>query len=242
MKYLNTANKDSSKMMMIPPPDGKIYLPNYMIFTIPVFAFTKSGQSMQFDRRNGAVRIINPEGKDINKFTLDITPLVITEKDALDHYEEIKNMLNKTIERAKAMPDPPETKVEGNMVTKYSGYPDKKGMILRANEGLTKIDGFKKPENYFHLPYFSNIIVDDEGNLLVFEFTSKEEKNSNIFNVIAYDSNGQKLAHTSFLCDDYDLSFSGSTFVISKGYVYAVAKLKNATGMPLRLVRFKITN
>jgi hypothetical protein len=92
------------------------------------------------------------------------------------------------------------------------------------------------------LPYFSNIIVDDEGNLLVFEFTSQEEKKSNIFNVVAYDANGQKLARTSFICDDYDLSFSDAKFVISKGYVYAVAKLKNATGMPLRLVKFKITN
>ena len=95
---------------------------------------------------------------------------------------------------------------------------------------------------YLYFPYFSNIIPDDEGNLLVFEFTSAEQKESNIFNVIAYNTNGQKLARTSFICDDYDLSFSESTFVISKGYVYAVAKLKNTTGMPLRLVKLRITN
>jgi hypothetical protein len=242
MKYLNTTNKDSSKMEMIPPPDGKIYLPNYMVFKRPAFTLLKSGQFMQFDRRNGDVRVMNSDGKEISRFKLDITPLAITEKDALLHYEEARNMLNKTIERAKAMPEPPETKVEGNKVTKYSGYPDKNGMILRAEDALTKIDRYKKPENYSQLPYFSNIIIDDEGNLLVFEFTSKEEKNSNIFNVIAYDNNGQKLARTSFICDDYDLSFSDSKFVISKGYVYAVARLKNTTGMPLRLVKFKITN
>jgi len=242
MKYLNTTNKDSSRMEMIPPPDDKIYLPNFMVFKRPVFALLKSGQFMQLDRRNGDVRVMNSGGKEISRFKLDIKPLSITEKDAFRHYEEARNMLNKTIEQARTMPDPPETKVEGNKVTKYSGYPDKKGIILRAEDALTKIDRYKKPENYSQLPYFSNIIVDDEGNLLVFEFTSSEERQSNIFNVIAYDSNGQKLARTSFICDDYDLSFSDAKFVISKGYVYAIARLKNTTGMPLRLVKFKITN
>jgi len=60
--------------------------------------------------------------------------------------------------------------------------------------------------------------------------------------VIAYDSNGKKIARTSFVCDEYDLSFSDSKLVILKGYVYAVARLKNTAGMPLRLVKLKITN
>jgi hypothetical protein len=76
----------------------------------------------------------------------------------------------------------------------------------------------------------------------VFEFTKKEDAVSNIFNVIAFDNSGKKLARTSFVCDDYDLNFSESTFVISKGYVYAVAMLKNFKGMPLRLVKFKLSN
>jgi hypothetical protein len=108
---------------------------------------------------------------------------------------------------------------------------------------LDNVDIYKDIKNYYpYFPYFSNVISDDEGNLLVFEYTSYEDKKNNIFNVIAYDSKGQKLARTSFICDDYDLSFSASTFVISKGYVYAVAKLKNYKGMPLRLVKCKISN
>jgi hypothetical protein len=58
--------------------------------------------------------------------------------------------------------------------------------------------------------------------------------------VIALDMNGKRLARTSFVCDDYELTFSSSTFVISKGFVYAVAKLKNTKGMPLRLVKFRM--
>jgi hypothetical protein len=152
-------------------------------------------------------------------------------------------MLLKTKERFLAMPDLPEDKVVGNTVTTHASYPDKKGTLARNEKALSMIDKLKNSEGYFpHLPYFSNIIVDDEGNLLVFEFTSRDEKQSNIFNVIAYDNTGKKLARTSFICDDFDLSFSESTFVISKGYVYAVAKLKNFKGMPLRLVKFKISN
>ena len=106
-----------------------------------------------------------------------------------------------------------------------------------------KIDFYKDITHYSpYLPFFSNIILDDEGNFLVFEFTGKDDTKSNVFNVIAYDKSGRRLARTSFVCDDYELNFSESTFVISKGYVYAMAKLKNSHGMPLRLVKLKISN
>jgi hypothetical protein len=182
-------------------------------------------------------------GKEISSFNLDIKPVAITQQDAQDNYEENRQYLLKTLEQARSMPDLPEDRKKGDIVTQTRSYPDKKLIIKRAEEAMAMIDRLKNIDGYFpHLPYFSNIITDDEGNLLVFEFTSKEERESNIFNVIAYDSNGQKLARTSFICDDYGLSFSDSKFVISKGYVYAVARLKNTTGMPLRLVKFKITN
>jgi hypothetical protein len=108
---------------------------------------------------------------------------------------------------------------------------------------LDNVDIYRDIRNYNpYFPYFSNIIYDDEGNLLVFEFTNTNAKENNYFNVIAYDNNGQKIARTSFICDDYDLSFSDAKFVISKGYVYAVATLKNSMGMPLRLVKLRMTN
>jgi hypothetical protein len=245
-KFLKTTNRDSMKIEPIPTPDGKIYLPNYMVFRRPVFALLKSGQFLQFDRKTGEARYINADGKEIQKFKLEITPVRITEKDILEYYESTKQSLFKSISYARLVRDSAKiSKGERGTTpgTVIRAFPNSDEIIRRGEEALTKIENYKDINAYFpNLPYFSNIIVDDEGNLLVFEFTSKEEKNSNIFNVIAYSSNGQKLARTSFICDDYNLSFSGSTFVISKGYVYAVAKLKNTTGMPLRLVKLKITN
>ncbi len=238
------ASRPDSIWIVPPPPAGsKIYLPPSTEFRKPVFTLLPDGQFITSNRLDGKIKLFDKTGKEKASFNLDITPVAVTEKDAQENYETTRKMILKTIEQTRALPDLPEDKVVGNTVTMHQSYPDKNDIIAKYENALTRIDGLKKLEGYFpYLPYFSNIIIDDEGNLLVFEFTSKDEKESNIFNVIAYDKNGQKLARTSFVCDDYDLSFSESTFVISKRYVYAVAKLKNTTGMPLRLVKFKISN
>ncbi|MCU0456387.1 MAG: hypothetical protein MUE74_08800 [Bacteroidales bacterium] len=246
MRVINAASKDSMRMEVIPPPDGKIYLPNYMIFRRPVFVLLKSGQFFQFDRRYGEVKYMNSAGKEISRFKLDITPVEVTEKDALEHYESVKVSVSKSIAIARSRRDSTIiSRGERGTTpgTVIMAFPNSDNSIKSGEKILSNIERLKDINSYFpHLPYFSNIIVDDEGNLLVFEFTSAEEKQSNIFKVIAYDENGRQLARTSFICDDYDLSFSESRFVISKGYVYAIAKLKNSSGMPLRLVRFRMTN
>ncbi len=246
MRVINPSDKASSRMENIPPSDGKIYLPNYMLFNKPEFVLLKSGQFLRFDRKTGEVRYLDADGKEIQKFKLDITPTKITEKDALDHYESTNQSLIKSISYARLVRD--STKISKGERGTTPGtiiktFPNSDDIIRRGEEALTKLESLKDINKYFpNLPYFSNIIVDEEGNLLVFEFTSKEDRESNIFNVVAYDANGKILAHTSFTCDDYDLDFSGGKFIISKGYVYAVAKLKNTAGMPLRLVKFKMTN
>jgi hypothetical protein len=229
-KILNTTNPDS--MLFILPadiPDNKIYLPNYINFKRPVFTLLKDGRFILSNRENGQVKVFDKVGKEINSFKLDITPTKITEKDVLENYEMLGQRLIKATEQINT-----STTISDNR---------KQVMINQNKKTLGTLERYKDIGNYFpHLPYFSNIIVDSEGNLLVFEFTGNDDAVSNIFNVIAYDSTGKKIARTSFICDDYDLSFSESTFVISKGYVYAVAKLKNSTGMPLRLVKFRISN
>jgi hypothetical protein len=244
MTRLKDSIYDNSTVGLI----GGKYLPGYMTLKRPEIVLLTDGRFMILDQAFGKVDIYDKTGKRSGGFQLDITPLKITEQDALENYESVRQTLLKSIKLAEAMPDTSVKKVsKGERGTKpgtlISAYPNKYEIINRAQDALTKIEKLKDVNYYFpHLPYFSNIISDDEGNLLVFEYTNRDEKSGNIFNVIAYDNNGRKLARTSFICEDYDLSFSESTFVISKGYVYAVAKLKNTTGMPLRLVKFKITN
>ncbi len=90
------------------------------------------------------------------------------------------------------------------------------------------------------IPYFSNMIKDSDDNLLFFEFP--KEEGSNKFNVWIYENTGKFLCQSSFVCDEYDLKINPSKMVFHNGYIYGLQLLKEAKGVPLRLVRFKLTN
>jgi hypothetical protein len=87
-------------------------------------------------------------------------------------------------------------------------------------------------------PYFSNILKDSDGNVLFFEIP--EEKNANVFHVWVYGQGGHFETECTFVCDEYDLDISSSKMVFHKGYLYGIQKLKEATGNPLRLVRYTL--
>ena len=205
----------------------------------PVITFLRDGQFIISNSMTGEMKVYSTDGKEKLNTKMDIKPVSITEKDVKQNYEKMRQNYIKAIEDYKKMtPDGPNTRSFPS-----KSYDHIERYININQKFLDNSDIYNDIKNYYpYLPYFANTILDDEGNFLVFEFTGKDEAESNIFNVIAYDNSGNKLARTSFIYDDYDLSFSESTFVISKGYVYAVAKLKNFKGMPLRLVKFKISN
>ena len=107
--------------------------------------------------------------------------------------------------------------------------------ILKQMEAdLTKI---KDP---ILIPTFSTILKDSDGNLLFFEFP--KEENNNKFNVWVYENGGKFVCQSSFVCDDYNLEINPSKMVFNKGYIYGLQHAKSATGVPLRLVRFKVSN
>jgi hypothetical protein len=229
--YLKRDQKDTVKNVTVSfTPPVKVNLsPATSVGRRPVITFLQNGQFVKSDRTKGEMTLFDNNGKQISNSKIDIEAVAVTEQDVKDNYEKTKNGIIKEIERIKA--------------DKTMTDEGRQQLISQFKKILDDASKYKDIDNYDkYLPFFSNIITDDEGNILVFEYTAREEKLSNIFNVIAFDNNGQKLARTSFTCDDYDLSFSESTFVISKGYVYAVAKLKHAPAMPLRLVKFKISN
>lgn len=90
-----------------------------------------------------------------------------------------------------------------------------------------------------HHPLYSTVIIDSDGNLLVFEFT--KEKNSNKFKVYSYNPQGEIIGESSFETKEYELTFTHDTFVFHNGYIYAVATKTNSSGIPLRLVKFRLT-
>ena len=98
------------------------------------------------------------------------------------------------------------------------------------------MDRISKPEQ---IPYFSTVIKDSDGNLLFFEYP--KEENNNIFHVWVFENGGRFVCKSSFVCDDYDLNINPSRMVFHNGYLYSLQNLKNASGIPMRLVRFRLT-
>lgn len=109
----------------------------------------------------------------------------------------------------------------------------KEELVRQMEADLTKIS---KP---IPIPTFSTIIRDSDDNLLFFEFPKEEDANK--FNVWIYDGSGSFVCESSFVCDEYDLWVSPSKMVFHNGYIYALQLKKDATGVPLRLVRFKVS-
>lgn len=90
------------------------------------------------------------------------------------------------------------------------------------------------------MPSFSTILKDSDGNLLFFEYP--KEENSNKFNVWIYENGSKFVCQSSLVSDEYNLVINPSKMVFSNGYIYELQLIKKATGVPLRLVRFKVTN
>ncbi|MDO9340840.1 MAG: hypothetical protein Q7T72_10010 [Bacteroidales bacterium] len=107
-------------------------------------------------------------------------------------------------------------------------------MIKEMEIDLTKIS---EP---IPMPAFSTIIKDSDGNLLFFEYP--KEENANKFNVWVYENGGKFVCQSSFICDEYNLAINPSKMVFSNGYIYGLQLMKKTTGVPLRLVRFKVTS
>ena len=141
--------------------------------------------------------------------------------------EEQKNLLRTGIDKYKATP-------LTDKVSEKEATEARKQVLEILNEALNKID--KK----IVLPVFSNVLKDSDGNLLFFEFP--KEKGGNKFNVWIFREGGKFECQSSFECDDYELSITPSKMIFHKGYIYALQKAKNAQNIPLRLVKFRVSN
>jgi hypothetical protein len=88
-------------------------------------------------------------------------------------------------------------------------------------------------------PCLSTVIKDSEGNLLYFEYP--KEKDANLFHVWVYSNGGSFVCESKFVCEDYDLIINPSRMVFRNGYLYSLQNVKGAKGVPMRLVRFRLT-
>jgi hypothetical protein len=170
---------------------------------------------------DGIITEYSTDGVKLRSFTVKIKPLTITDADIQDNYALFAKKSD-------------EFAAKINSDSKLS-QSQKADAIQQFQSQLNKV---KNRDTYpKHLPYFSSLIVDSDGNILVFEFTKEDE--SNKFKAYAYDISGNEIGKSSFESGEYDLSYIPSSFVYRSGQIYAVAKSKKGGKVPLRLVKFK---
>jgi hypothetical protein len=97
------------------------------------------------------------------------------------------------------------------------------------------LDKITKP---IPIPAISTIIKDSDNNLLFFEYPKEDDTNT--FNVWVMQNGGEFICQSSFVSDEYKLQINPSKMVFRDGMIYSLQALKNASGVPLRLVRFKL--
>ncbi len=169
----------------------------------------------------GEIRIYNLNGKLLSKQTIDWAKNFVS-------VEEQKEIQRKAIERYRSIQEPQFMSSASSEENRAA----RDHFVSEMQKDLEKID---KP---IIMPVFSTLIKDSDDNLLFFEFP--KEEGANKFNVWVYGNGGQFLAQSSFKVEGYDLEIKPSKLVFHDGYIYALIVKKEAEGVPLRLVRFKL--
>lgn len=183
----------------------------------------------------GELVVCDLNGKVVSRHKLKSDSNTVTVSEQKEIQENAIERYQKSLEVSKEQLNSDDfiQKADQKTKDKRKEYVDAMEIILGQMKGdLTKI---KDP---IALPYFSNIIKDSDGNLLIFEFP--KEENANKFNVWVMKNGGELICQSTFVCDDYELEITPSKFVFHNGYVYGLQRLKNASQVPLRLVKFKL--
>ena len=148
--------------------------------------------------------------------------------------EEQKEILRKQIEDAKKKTDPSfVSDVSMNIESEEYKKVIMPELVKKMEKDMALIT---EPVN---LPVFTTLIKDSEDNLLFFEIP--ETKGGNKFNVWVYQDGGEFVCQSSFVCDDYDLVINADRMAFHNGYLYSVQDKKGAKGIPMRLVKFRLS-
>lgn len=148
--------------------------------------------------------------------------------------EEQKEILRKQIESTKNGTDPTIVpNVSMNVESEEYDKVIKPELMKKMEKDMALIT---EPVT---LPVFTTVIKDSEDNLLFFEIP--ETTGGNKFNVWVYQDGGNFVCQSSFVCDDYDLVINADRMSFHNGYLYSVQDKKGAKGIPMRLVKFRLS-
>ena len=175
-------------------PDG-MYMAARLNFTHRAItrhgmAASAEGTLLVATHSDGKVLEYSTDGKELRTFPLKITPIQIKDADVQRIYE--KQIATFAKINARLPEDRKLSEEDLDMV--------KEEYTKRFEAGEDKIKAGD------HLPMYSTMIMDSDGNVLVFEYT--EEKESNQFRAYSYKLNGTLIGVTSF-----ELSFTEGMYL-----------------------------
>ena len=170
---------------------------------------------------NGQIAVYNPLGQKIKQFVADIKPEVISKEDREEYYQKAVKELKKLEEDVQKSDKNKEY---------WNEY------IFQYKAQLYK---FREPASYpDHLPYFSEMMIDEDNNILLFRFT--REEGANKFDVYTYDHKGVRIASSSFVSDSYELKINPAVFRFHNRCIYSYVSKKDAGNGGYELVKFNL--
>ncbi len=153
------------------------------------------------------IHIYSPEGKLLSSFRLQIKPIPVTE----EYLKKFKDyfMTDKINERPALSPE-----------------------LIKKYEKLSYKDYFDP-----YLPFYREILVDGDGNILIFKTSECFEKCNEVFQ--AYSPGGKYICETTLDKGDYDFKIDSrfKNIVFTKKAIFGLFQLKNSEDISLRLVK-----
>ncbi|MFO7862839.1 MAG: 6-bladed beta-propeller [Salinivirgaceae bacterium] len=191
-------------------------------FFRPQISATRDGNLLVGFPRTGIIEVYSSSGQKLKSFELDIEVLQITEADKLDYYES-------ALAKAKEI----ESSIKKN---KRYNESEKKKMIEGYYEGVEML---KDPHYYPpNLPYFAEILVDDQNNLWVVKYSKMEASES--FQLYSFSEDGKYLGTSTVQCNNYKIVLNPDQIQFHNGGVIALVLDKNDKEIPIRLAKFKL--
>jgi hypothetical protein len=155
----------------------------------------------------------------MRSFALEIEPLEVTEKIKQEYSESSRKSLERTKEWVKKM-------IERDQLEDYSDR-----IIKELSERPIKF-----PE---HMPYYYNLIVDSDGNILIFLYTETND----IYRFQVYSPDGTYICESAIDPGEFKLKVYRNLIPLafSNGDLFAVVSEKDDPSVPPRLIKVNLS-
>jgi hypothetical protein len=199
---------------------------NIGVISTPTFSYVHSFARRSLDGSlivgysdKDKITVYSPEGAKMHSFVLNIEPLEITEKIKQEYRESSRKSLERTKEWIQKM-------IEREQIEDYS-----EKIIRELSERPIKF-----PE---HMPYYYNLIVDSDGNILIFLYTETND----IYKFQVYSSNGTYICESAIDPGEYKLKVYRNLIpiVFFNGDLFAVVSEKDNPSVPPRLIKVNLS-